>query len=198
MQKGGTLSAIWVPRWIRQAGKLVLVPRVRQDALWEWRRRRRGMPALPSGSIRNVLVLCYGNLCRSPFAGVLLAANRCDLSIRSAGLNAKEGNPADGSALRVSRQFDVDLGDHRTHRVSSEDLAWSHLVLVMEGHQVAGVRRLGAEHTQKTYLLGDFLPTPPHRIEDPWGRGDEVFEATFAKIVHALAQLSRLLPPEKP
>lgn len=192
------MSAIWVPRWIRHAGKLVLSSRVRQDALWEWRRRRRGMPALPTGWIRNVLVVCHGNLCRSPFAAVLLAANRCDLSVRSAGLAAGEGDPADGTALRVARQFNVELGDHRTHRINSEDLAWSHLILVMEGHQAEGVRGLDTEHAPKTRLLGDFLPTPPHRIEDPWGEGDEVFAVAFSRIVSALEQISQILPSEKP
>ena len=192
------MSAIWVPRWIRYAGKLVLSPRVRQDALWEWQRRRRGMPVLPIGRIRNVLVVCHGNLCRSPFAAALLAATRIDLSVRSAGLAAAEGDPADGTALRVSRQFNVDLDDHRTQRVSSEILAWSHLILVMEGHQAEGIRRLGTANARKTHLLGDFLPSPPHRIEDPWGQGDEVFAATFTRIANALEDFSRMLSPEKP
>jgi protein-tyrosine-phosphatase len=60
---------------------------------------------------------------------------------------------------------------------------------------VAGIHRLGTEHSQKTHLLGDFLPTPPHRIEDPWGQGDEVFALTFARIASALEQLSRMLRP---
>jgi protein-tyrosine phosphatase len=192
------MSAIRVPQWIRHAGRLVLSARVRQNALWEWRRRRYGVPSLPSGVLTNVLVVCHGNLCRSPFAAVLLAANRCDLSVRSAGLEAKDDDSADGDAQRVSREFNVNLGDHRTRRISSEDLAWAHLILVMEGHQVARIRRFGTEYARKTHLLGDFLPTPPHRIEDPWGRGDEVFAATFAKIVNALEQLSRMLPSEKP
>ncbi len=68
----------------------------------------------------------------------------------------------------------------------------------MEGHHAAGIRRLDTEHARKTQLLGDFLPTPPHRIEDPWGQDDEVFAVTFARIASALEQLSRMLQSEKP
>jgi len=189
------VSATRVPRWIRHAGKLVLSARVRQDAIWEWRRRRHGVPELPTASISNVLVVCHGNLCRSPFAASLLAETRSDLSVRSAGLAASEGEPADGAALRVARQLGVALEAHRTHRVSDGDLAWSHLVLGMEGHHAAWIRRFGPEHAGKTRLLGDFLPAPPHHIEDPWGRSDEVFALVFEQIANAVQRLAQVLEP---
>jgi len=191
------VSTTWVPGWFRHAGKLVLSARVRQDALWEWRRRRHGPPALPTGSITNVLVVCHGNLCRSPFAASLLAEKRSDLSVRSAGLFASEGEPADSAALRVARQFGVALDAHRTQRVSDADLAWSHLVLGMEGHHAVWFRRFGPEQSRKTLLLGDFLPEPPHRLEDPWGLGDEVFAMTFERIGSAVQRLAQVLEPSE-
>ncbi len=189
------MSATRLPRWIRQAGKLVLSARTRQDSLWEWRRRRHGVPDLPTGSICNVLVICQGNLCRSPFAENLLVEKRGDLSVRSAGLAASEGEPADGAALRVARGLGVAMDAHRTHRVNPGDLAWSHLILGMEGHHAAGIRHFGLEYARKTRLLGDFLPSPPYQIEDPWGRGDEVFAMTFDRIVIAVQQLTQILEP---
>lgn len=191
------MSAIRVPRWIRRAGKLVLSARTRQDALWEWRRRRHGVPDLPTGSIVNVLIICQGNLCRSPFAENLLAENRGNLSVRSAGLSASEGELADSAALRVARQLGVVLDSHRTHRVNHEDLAWSHLILGMEGHHAAGIRRFGLEYARKTRLLGDFLPSPPYQIEDPWGRSDEVFAMTFDRILIAVGKLTQILEPTR-
>lgn len=189
------MSTTWVPGWIRHAGKLVLSARVRQDALWEWRRRRRGPPGLPTGSITNVLVVCHGNLCRSPFAASLLAGKRGDLSVRSAGLFASEGEPADDTALRVARRFGVALDAHRTHRVSGGDLAWSHLTLGMEGHHAVWIRRFGSEQARKALLLGDFLAAPPHRIEDPWGLSDEVYVMTFERIASAVQRLAQVLEP---
>ena len=189
------MTATWVPRWVRQAGKFVLSARARQDALWEWRRRRHGMPELPTGPITNVLVICHGNICRSPFAARLLAEKREDLSVRSAGLAASEGNPANDAALRVSRQLGVTLDAHRTRHMGDADLAWAHLVLGMEGHHAAGIRRFGPEHAGKARLLGDFLPAPPYRIDDPWGQSDEVFARTFDRIGIAVRELARILEP---
>ena len=61
--------------------------------------------------------------------------------------------------------------------------------------QAAQIGRRGSEYARKTRLLGDFLPAPPHRIEDPWGRTDEVYALTFERIVSAVEQLSRVLEP---
>jgi protein-tyrosine phosphatase len=148
---------------------------------------------MPTGSISNVLVVCHGNLCRSPFAAGLLAARRSDLSVRSAGLAAGDSDPADRAALRVSRQFGVELDAHRTRLLNLEDLGWSDLILCMEGHQAVRIGRTGREYLLKTRLLGDFLPIPPHLIKDPWGCSDEVYVETFERISNALERLSKVV-----
>lgn len=182
-----------MPRWARRAGGLLLSPDRRADAIYEWRRRRRGEPAIDGLRIGRVLVICHGNICRSPFAAHLLARAQPGLEVRSAGLAAAEGDPAEESARRIARRFGIDLGDHASHRVDGGDVDWADLVLGMEGHHAATLGRCWPLGAGKTLLLGDFLPAAPHRIDDPFGRDDSAFRATFETIELAVERLAARL-----
>lgn len=187
------MQSPWIrftPRWARRAGRLVLSPTARQDTLHEWRRRRRGEPGLPPGPLRRAVVICHGNICRSPFAGLLLAAATPGLEVRTAGLHATEGKPPEPGAVRAAGAFGVDLAGHAAHRLGDADVDWADLVLGMEGHHVASVARRWPGAATKARLLGDFLPDPPFRIEDPYGRDDAFFDATFARIARAVERLA--------
>jgi protein-tyrosine phosphatase len=152
-----------------------------------------GEPDLPSGRLENVLVVCHGNICRSPFAGALLSARRPALHVRTAGFEAREGAPAEAQAVAAARAFGADLSGHAAHCLTADDLAWADLVLAMEGHQAARLAGASAEAGQKTRLLGDFLPRAPFAIPDPWGRDDAFFRAVFGRITEATAALCRAL-----
>jgi protein-tyrosine phosphatase len=140
-----------------------------------------------------VLVICHGNICRSPFAGRLLAARTLGLEVRSAGLEAVEGRLAEEAACRAALAFGVDLADHRAHRMNEADAGWADVILGMEGHHVARVHREWPTARRKTFLLGDFLPRPPFRIDDPWGREDAFFQLTFDRIGLAIDRLAERL-----
>jgi protein-tyrosine phosphatase len=180
------------PGIVRTLARLVRSPVAREDLAYEWRRRRGGEPPLPAGPLRRVLVLCHGNLCRSPFAAAWLAADP-SLEVRSAGVGAADGHLADPTAARVATRFGIDLSAHRTRRVRDEDVDWAQLLIGMEGRHAAALCREFPAASSRVRLLGDFLPEPPHRILDPWGQSEAVFEETFIRIVSASARLRALI-----
>jgi len=176
--------------WARTAARIVLQPELRQDAFHEWRRRLIGEPALPAGPIRKVLVICQGNICRSPFAERRLARHSPQLEVQSAGLRTKPGSPAAPGAIRTARRFGVDLGDHAAQSLEPELLGWADLILGMQGRHSIQLRRSWGIAPDKVRLLGDFLPDPPHAIDDPWGESDDVFGAAFDRIEGAVRRLA--------
>jgi protein-tyrosine phosphatase len=180
----------WMPAGLKQLGRVVLVEQARDNALHEWRRRRAGEPVLPVG-LKRVLVICYGNICRSPFAAELLAARVSGLDVRSAGLEAREGKPAEAAAERVARSFGVDLERHAAHRLETADLEWADLVLGMEGHHLANLRRRWPAARGAHHILGDFLLGSPHTIDDPYGQSDASFVHAFERIEQAVDRLAR-------
>jgi protein-tyrosine phosphatase len=181
------------PHWVRFLGRLALSAPARADALDELRRRFRGEPRLPEGRLDRVLVLCHGNICRSPFAAALLATRVPNREVRSAGLQAGEGNPADPTAVSCARRLGVSLAAHRSLRVGADLLAWADLILVMQGSHAAEIRRDWPRFASRVRLLGDYLPNPPHLLPDPWGEPEPVFERVFARIVLAADNLAERL-----
>jgi protein-tyrosine phosphatase len=175
---------------MRDLARLLVHADARDDARHEWRRRLRGEPDLPSGPAHRVLVCCVGNICRSPFAGALLADLRPDLAVRSAGFAAGEEAAADPVAIRMAARFSVDLTGHSARRLTDDDVAWADLILAMEGNHVSRLMRRWPQARASTRLLGDFLAEPPHSIEDPWGRSDEFFAFTFERIAEAVGRLA--------
>lgn len=183
-----SLLRSWTPSWVRQAARIATQEQARVNTLHDWRRRIRGEPAIPPGA-RRVVVLCHGNICRSPFAGLLLAA-RTDFEVITAGLEAREGDPAQPGALRTAPRFQIDLADHQAHKLVAEDIDWADWLLGMEGHHVARMISRFPEAAAKAGSLGDFVPKAPYLISDPWGQSDEVFEETFSLIEQAVARVA--------
>ena len=109
-----------------------------------------------------------------------------------------EGDVPGIVSARFSREwtalrFGIDLADHRAHRMNEADAGWADVILGMEGHHVATVQREWPSARRKALLLGDFLPQPPFRIDDPWGREDAYFEMTFDRIGLAVDRLAQRL-----
>lgn len=170
--------------------------------LHPFRRRRALIASRRAEPLRRILVLCHGNICRSPYAAAVLrrelmarwpgeTRNRVP-SVRSAGF-ILPGRPSPPTARSVAARGGVELSEHRSRTFDSEELSRTELVLVMDTRQRADVRRLGARANCPVILLGDLDPGPVRRrpILDPLDRPEEVFEEVYRRIdrcVRALAE----------
>ncbi|MFL5359908.1 MAG: low molecular weight phosphotyrosine protein phosphatase, partial [Myxococcales bacterium] len=72
----------------------------------------------------RVLMVCTGNICRSPMAQVLLAdalkKRGIDVAVESAGLGALVGHPADPIAVKLMQARGLDLSGHRGRQLTRE------------------------------------------------------------------------------
>jgi protein-tyrosine phosphatase len=178
--------------WVKKLG-LLRSRQGQQELAHEWRRRLSGEPALPPRPIGRVLVLCRGNICRSPFAAAYLAKRVPALEVSSSGLAAGVAAPVDPTAVRAAARLGLDISRHRSRPLAPADLADPDLVLVMEAEQAAAFRDRAPALAPSTFVLGDFLAAPPFGIADPWGCSEADFDAIFAQIVAALDRLTQRL-----
>lgn len=185
------------PGWLRRTAQLLFRPRHRDDWRHERRRRRGGKPSL-GDDVRRVMVVCYGNICRSPFAEHRLRARASALDVRSSGLEAREGKPAQPFARDVATEWGLDLEAHGAHRMEVDDVEWADLVIAMEGWQVAEIVRRWPGAEPKTHLLGDFLDEGPFGISDPYGHERDVFVTVFGRIDEATEALVSALESAAP
>ena len=105
----------------------------------------------------RVLVVCTGNLCRSPLAAALLARDldRAGIvaTIESAGLAAPMGRPPDRKLRRVAAELEVDVSEHLSTPITPEHLRWAELILAMTGEQTAQVRSLDPQTERRSATL---------------------------------------------
>ena len=86
--------------------------------------------------MKNILVVCTGNICRSPTGEYLLKKELgADFNVMSAGLGALVDNPADKIAQKIALEHGVDMSAHRARQINLDILKWADLILVMENGQ---------------------------------------------------------------
>ena len=161
-------------------------------------RIRRNPPSLMTRvqSAKRILVVCHGNIIRSPFAARLVVQALADheaVSISSGGLEAVPGNPPDPTAILIGSRFSVDLKDHTAVPVTADSVANADVIFVMEIAHLLAMRRRFPEARRKTFLLTCLAPETPLEIRDPVDGDETVFQACFEHIVRAVRPIVRIL-----
>lgn len=62
--------------------------------------------------IKNILVVCIGNICRSPMAEYFLKQKYPQLNIESAGISGLVGHKADNKAQLCMQRLGIDMQPH--------------------------------------------------------------------------------------
>jgi protein-tyrosine phosphatase len=127
----------------------------------------------------SILVVCQGNICRSPMAQGLLAAALPQASVRSAGLGALVGMPADWLAQRLMKERGVDISGHRATQVDLRRCLEAEIVFVMDSDQR---RRLEAAYPQargRVFRLGEYARRD---IPDPYRQPEAAFRLALSLI----------------
>lgn len=147
---------------------------------------------------RHILIVCRGNICRSPFAAALLARHLegCDpeIEVASAGfLNPGRLSPPDAQA--TAARWDVDLTSHRSHRLSFSLAQAADLIVVMDATQRTAVHEQFGRTVHDVVVLGDCDPRPiaTRSIADPFGEGRIAYERSYARIARCIGVLASAL-----
>jgi len=133
--------------------------------------------------IQRILILCVGNICRSPMAEVLLRKHLgegSDIVVESAGLAAVVGNPADPLAEKVLGHNGLSAEGHVARQVTPEMIGRADLVLAMQKRHVDAIHAISPQARGKTFLLGRWEGNC--EVPDPYGKTLPVFEENYRLI----------------
>ena len=135
--------------------------------------------------MKHILVLCIGNICRSPIAEALLKQQFPDKQIWSAGLGALVGKPADPLSVEVAAAHGLDLSTHRAQQVASWMCQRAELILVMEQDHKAQLEKQFPLVRGKAFRLGE---PGQFDIADPYRQPKDAFEAAYSAIALGVSQ----------
>lgn len=145
----------------------------------------------------KILVVCVGNICRSPTAEYMLKAHLPNKQIASAGLHAMvnndgEGQDMDKQARTIAEKRGLICGTHEAQKLSRDLIKEYDVVLVMESRHRDEIGNRYPEALAKTFLLGQWVEGNKE-IPDPYRKSDEVFEQIYQLIDRACESWAKKL-----
>lgn len=132
--------------------------------------------------VKNILIVCTGNICRSPMAEALLQSRLKDggLRVSSAGTSALAGHGADPHAVGVMRSFGIDIEAHRARQLTLPLLTAVDLVLTLDDSHGSWIMRRYPQLRGRVHKLlkwrGD------QDVADPYRGPLQEFESAFLDI----------------
>lgn len=163
---------------------------VTRAAAANWRRMRE---AWRERRLQRVLVLCYGNICRSPVVEALLKSATNDIEVISAGFHAQpqRASPSVWSAV-VEHVAGVKLDGHRSRVVDEALIAWADLIIVMDSANWRMLERTHPAAISKAVLLGVAAQDSHHvEIADPYTLDETGMRPIAAMLRQCVDDLAR-------
>ncbi len=134
----------------------------------------------------KILMVCLGNICRSPLAeGIMkhkIVQNGLDWQVDSAGTgNYHVGELPDHRSVAVARKYGIDITDQRARQFQKKDFEIFDHILVMDASNYQNVLKLGSSEKDqhKVRLIMEFQADAELReVPDPYW-DNEGFEKVF-------------------
>lgn len=133
----------------------------------------------------KILMVCLGNICRSPLAeGILrekLNTSPGHFEVDSAGTGGwHAGESPDSRSIKVARINGIDISGQRARQVTKDDLNRFDLIFAMDESNYKYLLGISEEkQKKKIHLYLDFAGLGQQDVPDPWYGDHSDFEAVF-------------------
>ena len=152
---------------------------------------------------KRILFVCTGNTCRSPMAQFLLwkhiLENKSNLKNRyeilSRGIAAGDGYPLSSYAAKILQEKEgLEVEEFSSKRLDREIVRSSDLIFTMEDKQSEYILDLEPTAEGRVFGLKKFLPPKLEKdIDDPMGKGFDVYEKGYYLLKEAVSELKEWL-----
>lgn len=151
-------------------------------------------------AVRSFLMVCLGNICRSPLAeGILrdkIEAAGLDWTVESAGTNGYHiGEAPHHLSQKVARLHGLDISDQRARRFTAADFQHFDKIYALAGDVMDEIRRIAGRQfdpNKADLLLNEVHPGRNEDVPDPWYGPEpgyhEVYDLIDAAASHIIAK----------
>jgi protein-tyrosine phosphatase len=144
----------------------------------------------------KILMVCLGNICRSPLAeGILktkVEKNRLNWIVDSAGTSSQHsGEQPDSRSIAIAEKYGIDITDQRSRQFKTRDFSEFDLILVMDASNFRNVVNLARdeEDIKKVKLIMNLAePDQNNEVPDPYWN-DNGFEQVYQMLDKACEAL---------
>lgn len=138
----------------------------------------------------KILMVCLGNICRSPLAeGILKSKLNSNFTVESAGTAAYHvGNKPDPRSIAVARQNGLNITNQRARKFTRQDFEDFDVIYAMDNSNYQNIIALAKnyQHKEKVKLiLNESYPNKNLDVPDPYYGGDKGFENVYSMLDHA-------------
>lgn len=146
----------------------------------------------------SILFICHGNIIRSAMAEQLLrrecaASGGEPVGIRSAGMHARAGRPADARAIDLAPEFGVSLATHRAAELTAEAVTAADLIVVMDFLNEADLLSRFPAAAPKVRLIGEYFDSDGSNgaleLPDPYMEDAAAVRASFVRLEQGVRRL---------
>ena len=138
----------------------------------------------------KILMVCLGNICRSPLAEGILQDKALKAGLKwqvdSAGTNSYHiGEPPHHLSIKVAKQNGIDISNQRSRRFIADDFEKYDLIYAMAGDVMGDIRRIAKNSYNKKKLklfLDESFPGEDKEVPDPWYGPEPEYHEVYAII----------------
>lgn len=151
----------------------------------------------------KVLMVCLGNICRSPLAEGILKSkvNPNDIYVDSAGTAGYHvGELPDRRSIAVAQKYGIDLTDQRSRKFAMTDFDTFDLIFVMDQSNYQDVLSLArnSRDISKIKMILDAVPNVnATNVPDPYYGGDQGFETVYRMLDKACDHIITTMLPSQ-
>lgn len=129
---------------------------------------------------QRILIVCVGNICRSPTAELLFRHYLPNLHVASAGIRALTGQGMDDTARSLVEEHGLDGSHHIARQLDEGMIRDADLILAMERAHVDIIVRRTPHAMGRTLLLNKWADRSD--IPDPYRQQRPAFEHVYRMI----------------
>ena len=133
----------------------------------------------------KILMVCLGNICRSPLAeGILsIKGKHLNLEVDSAGTAAYHiGKQPDIRSIKIANKYTIDLKQQRARQFSRADFDKFDIIYAMDTNNYAHLISLASNETERNkirMILNEINPKANQSVPDPYYGGENGFQDIY-------------------